>query len=99
MSMRKIIKKISVGILKMILRVFIRRKIFGEISVEYLGTISRKNLRGITREIFIGYFEEDFGENIDHYILYVEINSQKTFLNKILKFILNVGRVQEIFWI
>jgi hypothetical protein len=99
MSMRKIIKKIFVGILKMILRVFIRRKIFGEISVEYLGTISRKNLRGITREIFIGYFEEDFGENIDHYILYVEINSQKTFLNKILKFILNVGRVQEIFWI
>jgi hypothetical protein len=77
MSMRKIIKKISVGILKMILRVFIRRKIFGEISVEYLGSISRKNLRGITREIFIGYFEEDFGENINHYILYVEINSQK----------------------
>jgi hypothetical protein len=36
MSMRKIIKKIFVGILKMILKVFLRRKIFGEISVEYL---------------------------------------------------------------
>jgi hypothetical protein len=33
-------------------------------------------LKGITREIFVGYFEEDFGENIDHYILFVDINSQ-----------------------
>ena len=33
-------------------------------------------MRGITGEIFVGYFEEDFGENIDHYILFVEINSQ-----------------------
>jgi hypothetical protein len=24
-------------------------------------------LRGITGEIFVGYFEEDFRENIDHY--------------------------------
>jgi hypothetical protein len=40
--MRKIIKKLFVGILKMILR----RKIFGEISVEYLGSICGKNLRG-----------------------------------------------------
>jgi hypothetical protein len=31
---------------------------------------------GITGEIFVGYFEEDFGENIDHYILFVDINSQ-----------------------
>jgi hypothetical protein len=60
----------------MILKVFLRRKIFGELSVEYLGSISRKNLKGITGEIFIGYFEEDFGENIDHYILFVDINSQ-----------------------
>jgi hypothetical protein len=75
MSMRKIMKKIFVGTLKMILKVFIRRKIFGEISVEYLGSISRNNLKGNTREIFVGYFEEDFGENIDHYILFVEINS------------------------
>jgi hypothetical protein len=63
----------------MILKVFLRRKIFGGLSMEYLGIISRKNqrgslgkylgsisgnnLRGITREIFVGYFEEDFGEN------------------------------------
>jgi hypothetical protein len=76
----------------MILKVFLRRKILGDILVEYLGdtsgknqrgiigkylgSISRKNLRGITREIFVGYFEEDFGENIDHYILFVDINSQ-----------------------
>jgi hypothetical protein len=55
----------------MILKVFLRRKIFGELSAEYLGSISKKNLKGITREIFVGYFEEDFGENIDHYILFV----------------------------
>jgi hypothetical protein len=29
----------------MILKVFLRRKIFGELSVEYLGIISGKNLR------------------------------------------------------
>jgi hypothetical protein len=72
MSMRKIMKKIFVGTLKMILKIFLRRKIFGELSVEYLGSIFGKNLRGVTREIFVGYFEE----NIDHYILFVEINSQ-----------------------
>jgi hypothetical protein len=64
--------------------------------VEYLGNISRKNLRGVTGEIsgqyfwkelegvtgeiFVGYFEEDFGENIDHYILFVDINSQTNIL-------------------
>jgi hypothetical protein len=46
MSMRKIMKKIFVETLKLILKVFLRRKIFGELSVEYLGSISRKNLRG-----------------------------------------------------
>jgi hypothetical protein len=73
-------KKIFVGTFKIIPKVFLRRKIFGELSVEYLGSISRKNLRGITGEIFVGYFEEDFGENIDHYILFVEINSQTNIL-------------------
>jgi hypothetical protein len=64
--------------------------------VEYLGNISEKklkgitreisgkyfwkNLRGITREIFVGYFEEDFGENIDHYTLFVDTNSQTNIL-------------------
>jgi hypothetical protein len=64
--------------------------------VEYLGNISGKNLKGITREIsgryfwkklrvitgeiFVGYFEEDFGDNIDHYILFVDINSQTNIL-------------------
>jgi hypothetical protein len=76
----------------LILKVFLRKKILGDISVEYLGSISGKNLRGtlgkylgsisgknlrgITRETFVGYFEEDFGKNIDHYILFVDINSQ-----------------------
>jgi hypothetical protein len=46
MSMRKIMEKIFVGTLKMILKVFLRRKIFGELSVEYLGSISGKNQRG-----------------------------------------------------
>jgi hypothetical protein len=46
MSMRKIMEKISVGTLKMILKVFLNRKIFGDISVKYLGSISGKNSRG-----------------------------------------------------
>jgi hypothetical protein len=80
----------------MILKAFLKRKILGDISVEYLDSISGKNLKGITREIsrryfwknlrgitgetFVGYFEEDFGENIDHYILFVDINSQPNIL-------------------
>jgi hypothetical protein len=44
--MRIIMKKIFVGTLKMILKVFNKRKIFGELSVEYLGSISGKNQRG-----------------------------------------------------
>jgi hypothetical protein len=53
MSIRKIIKQIFVGILKVIPRVFLRRKIFGEISVEHLASISVKEFEGITREIFV----------------------------------------------
>jgi hypothetical protein len=76
----------------MILKVFLKRKISRDISVEYLGSISGKNLKGITREISRQYFwkqfegghwrnicrifEEDFGENIDHYILFADINLQ-----------------------
>jgi hypothetical protein len=58
--------------------------------VQYLGRISGKNLKGITREIFVGYFEEDFGDNIDHYILFVDMNSQTNILKQNLKFILNL---------
>jgi hypothetical protein len=43
--MRKVMKKIFVETLKMILKVFLRRKIFGESSVEYLGSISGNNSR------------------------------------------------------
>jgi hypothetical protein len=93
MSMRKIMNKIFVGTLKMILKVFLKRKIFGEISMEYLGTIYGKNLRGITGKIFVGYFEEGFGENIDHYILFVETNSQTNILKRNLKLILNLEQV------
>jgi hypothetical protein len=64
----------------MILKVFLKRNISGDISVEYLGSISGNNLRGITGEIFVGYFEEDFRENIDHYTLFVDINSQTNIL-------------------
>ena len=64
----------------MILKVFLKRKILGDILVEYLDNISGKNLRGITGEIFVGYFEEDFGENIDRYILFADINSQTNIL-------------------
>jgi hypothetical protein len=78
--MRKVMKKIFVGTSKMILKVCLRKKILGDISVEYLGSISGKNLKGIIGEIFVGYFEEDFGENIDHYILFVDINLQTNIL-------------------
>jgi hypothetical protein len=50
-------------------------------------------LRMITREIFVGYFEEDFGENIDLYILFVEINLQTNILKRNLNIILNLERV------
>jgi hypothetical protein len=40
----------------MILKVFLKRKILGDISVEYLDSISGKNLKGITREISGRYF-------------------------------------------
>jgi hypothetical protein len=43
---------------------------------KYLGSISGNNLRGITRETFVGYFEEDFGENIDT-IFYLLISTYK----------------------
>jgi hypothetical protein len=93
MSMRKVMEKLFVGTFKMILKVFLTRKIFGELSVEYLGTISGKNLRGITGEIFVGNFEEDFGENIDHYTLFVDIIFKTNILKRNLKFILNLERV------
>ena len=52
----------------MILKVFLRKKILGDISVEYLGSISGKNLKRITREISGQYlwkeFEGDHWENI-----------------------------------
>ena len=80
----------------MILKVFLRRKILGDISVEYLDSISGKKSRGVTGEISGQYFwkefegdhwgnicrifEEDFGENIDHYILFADINSQTNIL-------------------
>jgi hypothetical protein len=44
----------------MILKVFLKRKISGDISVEYLGSISGKNLKGITREISRQYFWKQF---------------------------------------
>jgi hypothetical protein len=77
----------------MILKVFLKRKILGDISVEYLDSISGKNLRVISGEVFVGYFEEDFGENVDHYILFVDINLQTNISKRNLKFILNLERV------
>jgi hypothetical protein len=52
----------------MIMKVFLRKKILGDISVEYLDSISGKDLKGITREIsgrnFWKQFEGDYWENI-----------------------------------
>jgi hypothetical protein len=77
----------------MVMKVFLRNKILGDKLVEYLGNISGKNLRGITGEIFVGYLEEDFGENIDQYILFADINSQTNILKLNLKFISNLEGV------
>jgi hypothetical protein len=46
MSMRKVMKKIFVGTSKMIRKVFLKRKVLGELLVEYFGSISGKNQRG-----------------------------------------------------
>jgi hypothetical protein len=61
------------------MKVFLRRKIFGGLSVEYLGGTSGKNLRGSLGNI-CRIFEKDFGDNIDHYILFADINSQANIL-------------------
>jgi hypothetical protein len=53
----------------MILKVFLRRKILGDISVEYLGNISGKNLKGITREISGRYIWKQFEG--DHWEIFV----------------------------
>jgi hypothetical protein len=44
----------------MIRKVFLKRKVFGEILVEYLCSISRKHLKGIAREISRQYFWKEF---------------------------------------
>jgi hypothetical protein len=46
MSMKKVMKENICRDLKMILKIFLRKKILGDISVEYLGSISGKNQRG-----------------------------------------------------
>jgi hypothetical protein len=40
--MRKVMKKIFVGTLKMIWKVFLKKKILGDMSVQYLGSISER---------------------------------------------------------
>jgi hypothetical protein len=53
----------------MILKVFLKRKISRDILVEYLGSISGKNLKGITREISGQYFWKQFEG--DHWGIFV----------------------------
>jgi hypothetical protein len=43
-----------------IMKVFLRKKILGDMLVEYLGNISGKKLKGITREISRQYFWKQF---------------------------------------
>jgi hypothetical protein len=53
----------------MILKVFLKRKILGDISVEYLDSISGKKLKGITREIYGQYFWKEFeGGSLGKYL-------------------------------
>jgi hypothetical protein len=62
------------------------RGVTGEISGQHFW----KEFEGVIGETFVGYFEEDFGENIDHYILFADINLQTNILKQNLKFILNL---------
>jgi hypothetical protein len=50
------------------LKVFLKRKISGDISVEYLVSISRKNLKGITREISVRYFWKNLRGSLEKYM-------------------------------
>jgi hypothetical protein len=52
------------------------RGVTGEISGQYFW----KEFKGVTGKTFVGYFEEDFGENIDHYTLFADINLQTNIL-------------------
>jgi hypothetical protein len=56
----KLWRKYLEGLEKWFWRYFSRRKILGDISVEYLGSISGKNLNEITREISRRYFWKQF---------------------------------------
>jgi hypothetical protein len=60
----------------MILKVFLRRKNTWRIIGGIFGQYFWKELEGITGEIS----GQDFGENIDHYNLFVDINSQTNIL-------------------
>ena len=54
-----------------------------ELEGDYSGNIWAvflEEIEGASEEIFVGYFEKDFGENIDHYIIFVYINSQTNIL-------------------
>jgi hypothetical protein len=44
----------------MIMKVFLRKKIIGDMLVEYLGNISGNKLKGVTREISRQYFWKQF---------------------------------------
>jgi hypothetical protein len=52
----------------MILKVFLKRKILGDISVEYLDNISGKNLKGITQEISRRYFWKNLRGSLEKYL-------------------------------
>ena len=51
------------------MKVFLKRKILGDISMEYLDSISGKNLKGITREISARYFWKEFEG--DHWEIFI----------------------------
>jgi hypothetical protein len=50
------------------------------VSREISGQYFWKEFEGVTGETFVGYFEEDFRENIDHYTLFADINLQTNIL-------------------
>jgi hypothetical protein len=52
-------------------RVFLRKNIWTNINGIFRQYFWKK-FEWITWKIFVGHFEENFGENIDYYIFFVE---------------------------
>jgi hypothetical protein len=67
--MRKVMEKIFVGTWKMIMKVFLRKKILGDMLVEYLGNIFWKEIEGdYSGNIWAVFLETIWGGLLGKYL-------------------------------